>query len=281
MREDDVEAVHELVTDVDVRGPRAPATASRSHPRPDPAMAHVRYRHLVRTDPGRRVGGRGRAGDRGLRARDPARGRLGPVAADRAPRPAVERARPRAAATRRTSTPTARAGRIILSSPDPRALRAYARLGLDAAPVRSTATACRATSQRPTASARAPRDDIPFTEEVDRHVRGAAHGADIGAQLEMGQTLLIAPERGYAVTGDGELRLLAAFDDDGAQRPPARGARPRRRARADRLLDHLPPAVGDRGLRRGGPGAERGRGAVFLGGDVGPFTPYLPSGAFL
>ena len=50
-------------------------------------------------------------------------------------------------------------------------------------------------------------------------MRGAAHGPDIGVQLEMGQTLLIAPERGYAVIGadDGELRMLAAFDDDGAR----------------------------------------------------------------
>ncbi len=59
--------------------------------------------------------------------------------------------------------------------------------------------------------------DIPFTESVDRFVRGAAHGADIGAQLEMGQTLLVS-ERAYCVVGaDGEVRLLAAFDADGAR----------------------------------------------------------------
>ena len=81
---------------------------------------------------------------------------------------------------------------------------------------RWTATACRAACAGRTASARAGADDLPLTEEVDRYVRGAAHGDDIGAQLEMGQTLLIAPGRGYAVTGDGDLRLLAAFDDDSA-----------------------------------------------------------------
>ncbi len=48
-------------------------------------------------------------------------------------------------------------------------------------------------------------------------MRGAAHGVDIGALLAMGQRLLVAPERGYAILNpEGGLRVLAAFDEDAA-----------------------------------------------------------------
>src|SRR3954471_23281164 len=83
-------------------------------------------------------------------------------------------------------------GRIVLSSPDPRAIRAYLRLGLEAHP-------CLRAKGRPRGVA--PADgvregtlpDIPFTEEVDRHVRGAAHGADLATAMAMGNALLVAP----------------------------------------------------------------------------------------
>ena len=147
-------------------------------------MATIRFRHLVRTDPG------------GAWVAEDEHGIAGCALALRREgiwglsllvvRPDLQSAGLGSALLRRANEYAAGArGRIILSSPDPRALRAYARLGLALHPS-CWARACRATCARPTASARARADDIPFTEAVDRHVRGAAHGADIGAQLDDG-----------------------------------------------------------------------------------------------
>jgi GNAT superfamily N-acetyltransferase len=170
-------------------------------------------------------------------------------------------------------------GWIVLASSDPRALRAYAGLGLELHP----AIAARG---RPAATAvsevrRGDADDLPLTEAVDRAVRGAAHGMDILAMLESGGRLLILPERGYAIVRGGEVRLLAALDEDAA---------------ATLLRGCLAAADGDVASVRWvtsaqkwaiGPCVEAGLelrsdgGAVFLAGDVGPFAPYLPSGAYL
>jgi hypothetical protein len=158
-------------------------------------------------------------------------------------------------------------------------MRAYHRLGLDLHP----SVLARGTPR----DVREPEEirvgteaDIPFTEAVDRHVRGAAHGPDIATLLAMGQTLLIAPERGYAVHKNGSLRTLAAFEPDGA---------------ADVLRAVLARAEGGVDVNFI-TGAQQwaidvcvkarldlitNTGVVFLGGDVGPFSPYVPSGAFL
>jgi hypothetical protein len=121
--------------------------------------------------------------------------------------------------------------------------------------------------------------DIPFTAAVDRHVRGAAHGVDIEAQLAMGQTLLIAEERGYAVFGGGLMRILAAFDDDGA-RDLLRAVL----ARSPEIMVLWITAAQQWAVDvclEAGLELSTGIGAVFVDGDVGPFRPYLPSGAFL
>ena len=124
--------------------------------------------------------------------------------------------------------------------------------------------------------------DIPLTEAVDRAVRGAPHGSDIAAFLRAGRRLLVVPERGYAVLGPDSIHLLAALDEDGGPRPPAR--RPRRGARADKdyRVEWITSAqqwavrpVLDAGL------VLKPGGAVFVRGELGPFTPYLPSGAYL
>ena len=91
--------------------------------------------------------------------------------------------------------------------------------------------------------------------------------------------MLVLPERGYAVMNGPELRLLAAFDADAA---------------TDLLRACLATAGGAMGVEfitsaqqwAVAPCLEAGLelgpwGAVFLGGDVGPFAPYLPSGAYL
>lgn len=277
MREDDVATVHQL--NVEAFEDLAGRQGELPEPPPPAAVAHIRYRHLVRTDPG------------GAWVAEDERGIAGCALALRRDdvwglsllfvRPDAQSGGVGSRLLRRANEYADGArGRIILASQDPRALRAYARLGLAAHP-------CLWASGKP-CGVREPEGmrvgthaDIPFTEAVDRHVRGAAHGADVEAWLEMGQTLLIAPERGYAVLKDGTLRALAAFDDD--------GARDVLRAVLARSGEHTVAvewitatqqwAVDvclDAGLE-----LRTNTGAVFLDGDVGPFRPYLPSGAFL
>ena len=118
---------------------------------------------------------------------------------------------------------------------------------------------------------------------VDRAVRGAAHGGDIEALLRAGRRLLVVPERGYAVA---RRRRAAACSPRSTRRRPRdllragarRGAGRRGRSRR---VDHRARSSGRCGVcSRRGSSCSAG-GAVFLRGDVGPFTPYLPSGAYL
>jgi GNAT superfamily N-acetyltransferase len=169
-------------------------------------------------------------------------------------------------------------GWVILASADLRALRSYARLGLHLHPAltaRGLARAEAVPELRPGTA-----DDLPLTEAVDRAVRGAVHGEDLLALVEAGGRLLVLPERGYAVVRGGEIRLLAAFDEAGA---------------ATILRGCLALADGEATVRwitsaqnwAVAPCVEAGLqistdgGAVFLAGEVGPFAPYLPSGAYL
>ena len=161
-------------------------------------------------------------------------------------------------------------------------MRAYARLGLALHPCVS-ATGPPHGVAMPAEVRLGAAEDLPLTEAVDRAVRGAAHGADILALIEAGHTLLIAPERGYAVTRDGVVKLLAAFDEGGA-RTVLRGAlalaaEAGESAFVDWITAWQPWAVDvcvDARLE-----LRANAGCVFVGGDVGPFRPYLPSGAYL
>jgi GNAT superfamily N-acetyltransferase len=183
-------------------------------------------------------------------------------------------------------------GWIVLASRDPRALRAYARLGLDLHPAMSA----RGEVSQPAIPGRGgPRpdisggvrvrpgtaDDLSLTEAVDRAVRGSAHGEDVLALLEAGSRLLVLPERGYAPMRGAELRLLAAFDDESAA-TLLRGCLADvagQEAAVDFITSAQNWAVAPcvaAGLELRSDG-----GAVFLAGEVGPFAPYLPSGAYL
>jgi GNAT superfamily N-acetyltransferase len=71
-------------------------------------------------------------------------------------------------------------GWVVLASRDPRALRSYARLGMHLHP----ALAARGRPRRmapPDEVRPGTLDDLPLTADVDRAVRGAAHGYDIAA----------------------------------------------------------------------------------------------------
>ena len=173
-----------------------------------------------------------------------------------------------------------RRGAVILASPDSRALRAYSRAGFAPHP-------CLHASGRPQ-GVDAPSGvreggagDLELTERVDLAVRGVAHGSDIDALLRAGCRLLVAEDRGYAMVGRGSVRLLAAFDDDAAAdllRAALASVPPGEEFSVDWVTAHQAWAIGpvlDAGL------ALSVNGAVFVRGDVGPFRPYLPSGAYL
>jgi GNAT superfamily N-acetyltransferase len=280
MREDDADAVQDCAVrafeDLDRRlGAAYPA------PPPERGAALMRLRHLVRTDPGgawvaERDGavagaalGVVREGLWGLSllVTDPGAQSLG------AGRELLRLARAYGDGAR---------GHVILSSGDPRAMRAYARLGLALHPCVLAMGAPRGVAMPEEVRIGGP-GDLPLTEAVDRAVRGAAHGADLLALLAAGHTLLVVPERGYAVVKDGAVKLLAAYDEDGA-RTVLRGALAHAAAAGqsafvDWISSHQGWAVGvclDAGLE-----LRANAGCVFLGGDVGPFRPYLPSGAYL
>lgn len=123
--------------------------------------------------------------------------------------------------------------------------------------------------------------DLPFLDAVSRHVRGAAHGADLHAFWAMGATILLVEGRGFAVTrGSGPIRLLAAYDEAGAQDVlRAVLARSHGHVAVEWITSRQSWAVPvclEAGLE-----LRTDTGPVFTDGDVGPFSPYLPSGAFL
>jgi GNAT superfamily N-acetyltransferase len=171
-------------------------------------------------------------------------------------------------------------GWIVLASRDTRALRAYARLGLELHPAIAARGHVRAMAPPPDVRPGTP-DDLPLTATVDRAVRGAAHGEDILAMLEVGGDLLVLPERGYVLVRDGTVRQLAALDDESAATllRAALASAGGREASVEWMTGAQNWAIGpclDAGLE-----LKTDIGGVFLGGDVGPFSPYLPSGAYL
>jgi GNAT superfamily N-acetyltransferase len=278
MREEDADAVLELST-------RAFADlAARLHepPRPPspPEERLVRVRHVIERDPGGawvaerdgELAGAALAIDRdglwglSLLAIDPGHQSAG------LGRALLARALEYADGGRR--------GAVILASPDVRALRAYARAGFVAHPSMS-ARGRAAPLEAPESVREGDLRDLELTERVDVAVRGVGHGSDIDALLRSGCRLFVVEGRGYAVLGGGSVRLLAALDEAAAA-DLLRGA-----------LAHAPPGedVGVEWITARqhwamGPVLDARLplavdGAVFVRGDVGPFRPYLPSGAYL
>ncbi len=278
MREEDVEAAHKLaMLTFDaysrVRG-------EEPEPQPDPSTIPPRYLHPLRTDPGGcwvaeedgRLTGCAiallREGVWGLS--------LLIVHPDRQSaglgRELLQAAWRYGADAR---------GWIIMASGDQRALRSYARLGLTGHPVFVAEGEPRGV-EVPDGVRLGSLADQALCDAADRHARGAAHGPDIGAYLDMGLTMVVAEDRGYAmIRSDAGVRQLAAFDEEGA-RDVLRGALARLEGRkiAVESLSALQawavPVCLDAGLQ-----LRAGSGALFTAGEVGPFTPYLPSGAFL
>jgi GNAT superfamily N-acetyltransferase len=278
MRLEDVPAVHEL--NVETFEELSRRRNEPIEPRPDPAMAHVRYRHLVETDPEGAWVAEHEGAIAGCALALKREGVWGLSLL--VVRPDLQSAglgRELLHAANGYAS-DARA-RIVLSSEDPRAIRAYSRLGLALHPT-VWAKGVPHGITAPAGVYEGGPDDIPFTAEVDRAVRGAAHGVDMGAQLEMGQRLLIAPERGYVVISEnGGVRVLAAYDADGA-RTLLRAAMARADGR-EMTVGWITAAQQwavdvaiEARLEM-----QTTSGCLFVDGDLGPMTPYLPSGAFL
>jgi GNAT superfamily N-acetyltransferase len=172
------------------------------------------------------------------------------------------------------------AGGVILASPDPRALRAYARAGFALHPTLSATGVPRGSVGCADVRAFEPRDH-ELAAGVDRAVRGAPHGADLDALADGGCELLVLPGRGYAVHRGGAVKTIAALDDEAAA------------ALLRSVLARVPPGAKAEVEWIGGAqqwavdvavGARlelSPAGAVCLRGDVGPFRPYIPGGAYL
>ena len=270
-------AVHELRT-YHVRRPRAALSPSAVPARAARGARIVRIRQLSgrsRRCVGRGGGRRGRGRGAGARPR----GRLGPVAAGRAAGPAVARRRPRAARARARVRGGGERGAIILASPDHRALRAYARAGFAAHPCfdargsprtdppAGVREGGRATCRWPRPSAA--RSAAPPTAATSRRCCAPAPAVVLPEARLLDHHL----QRHQAARGAGRGRgPRAAARDAGGD---ARGAGD------ERGVDHLRPALGGRARARRRAQARRGGGGVFLRGDVGPFRPYIPSGAYL
>jgi GNAT superfamily N-acetyltransferase len=174
-------------------------------------------------------------------------------------------------------------GGVILSTTDPRAMRRYALAGFELRPSVTFAgivdrSAIPAGLRSRPASAAADRE---LCDAVSRRLLVTAPGPDLDAFEAVGGSLLVHDDGGWAVVRDGSPALVAARDD----------------AIATDLLWST--------LAAGGPGetvhvdfvtaghdwavqaclaarlALSPDGPVFVRGDVGPFAPYLPSGAYL
>ena len=123
--------------------------------------------------------------------------------------------------------------------------------------------------------------DLALTEAVDRAVRAPRTAATSTALLRADRRLFVIDDRGYAVLGGKGVNLLAALDDEAARdllravlaaAPSGQDVHVEWITGAQQWAVHV---VLDAGL------ALKPGGAVFVRGDVGPFTPYLPSGAYL
>jgi GNAT superfamily N-acetyltransferase len=174
-------------------------------------------------------------------------------------------------------------GGIILSTTDARAMRRYARAGFSIKP-------CLLASG-PVNSARIPAGlrsrlgdvdaDRALLDACSRHVRGAAHGPDVAVMVAAGGRLLVHEDRGFVVHRDGSPVVLAARDDQAAADLLWSGFADAPRGSTVHIdfisegNDWAVRVALDAGL------ALAPEGPVFVRGDTGPFTPYLPSGAYL
>jgi GNAT superfamily N-acetyltransferase len=105
-------------------------------------------------------------------------------------------------------------GRLLHSSLDPQAMRCYQRVGFALEPAMQATGVVRRAALPAAGHARAGgAEDLDLAAEVDRSVRGAAHGPDLDVLLRAGARLLVLDdhqERGYVLIDSGTPKMLAA-----------------------------------------------------------------------
>ena len=266
----------------DVRGPRSAASARSPSRRPDPAMAaHPLPRiSCAATPDGSWVAEdeQGLAGCALALRREDVWGLSLLVVRPDLQSSGVGSARCCGA---RTSTRTDARGRIILSSPDPRAMRAYFRLGLDLHPARARPRASRATCTRRTGCARATRDDLPFTgrgrppRPRRRARRRHRHAARDGPDAADRARARLRGRRRRRAAAAGARSMTKRRRTSCARRSPGPTGTVRIEA-TDRQQQWAIAVCMEAGLD-----LRLDAGAVFPGGDVGRSRPTCLSGAFL
>lgn len=176
------------------------------------------------------------------------------------------------------------AGGMIASSTHPGAMRRYAVAGFDLRPTLMASGSVRRASLPEVSGVReGSGTDLDLAAAVDRRLRGAAHGPDLEFLLADEGRLLVADRpngRGYLALWRGAPQLVAATSETVA---------------ADLLRAGLAGApeetVEVRWITAGQDWAVRVAleaglslsvaGPVCTRGDLGPLSPYLPSGPFL
>jgi GNAT superfamily N-acetyltransferase len=172
-------------------------------------------------------------------------------------------------------------GHIILSSTDPKAMRRYARAGLELRPlVAAAGIVDRSRLPAPSPDV-APSADFAATAPISRAVRGASHHVDVPMLVGRGYALLAHSDRGFAVHDRGTPKLLAALDDEAASAllwACLAAAPPGHTIAIDFISagqDWAIAAALEAGL------ALSPDGPLFVSGELGPLRPYLPNGAYL
>jgi GNAT superfamily N-acetyltransferase len=273
MRDADVEAVHDLSVRTFAEYARRRGEPLPSQP-PAPSGL-LRLRHLLATDPGGCwVADDGRIAGAALALVREGIWGLSLLIVD----PGVQSAGiGRALLERALAYGNGARGGIILASADARALRAYARAGFALHPTVQATGEPRDIAPDPAVRPFTAADHA-MAAAVDRAVRGAARGADFDAFAAGGWELLAYPGRGYVAVRGGTVKALAARDDEAAAALLRTALARTASAEVEYITAHQQWAIEVALAAR----LElQPHAAVFLRGDVGPFTPYLPSGAYL
>jgi GNAT superfamily N-acetyltransferase len=167
-------------------------------------------------------------------------------------------------------------GRLLHSSLDPQAMRCYQRAGFVLEPaMRATGVVRRATLPAVGRVRHGGAGDLDLVADVDRVLRGAAHGPDFEVLLRAGAQLLIladGPARGYALVEAGQVKVVGATGTPAAVAllwaALAEGGGPVEVLRADQQWAIGVVHAAGLGLEAGGPLCRQG--------DTGPLAPYLP-----
>jgi ribosomal protein S18 acetylase RimI-like enzyme len=179
-------------------------------------------------------------------------------------------------------------GGIICSSTHPAAMRRYALAGFELLPTLSAEGTVRREALPAMLKVReGGEEDFELAAEVDRLVRGASHGPDLGFLLRAGGRLLVCERRvgrGYAVEREGSPWLLAATRPEAAAEllwaclsgvPDDERAKAKVRWITSAQSAWAVPVVLKAGL------SLSPSGPLCVKGELGTLAPYLPSGIFL